>query len=305
MTGIVLVLGASGLFGSHAARAFADAGWQVRRYSRGTDMTRAAQGVDVIVNGLNPPMYHNWAQLIPQITAQVIAAGLASGACVIVPGNVYPYGAQLGPWGPDTPHRPVARKGHIRAAMETQYQAATRRGLRVILLRGGDYLAADYKGTAMNSLNLRTAAKGVITLGGAADVPRAYACLPDMARAAVALADLRASLPAFADLPFAGLTFSMQQWRAEMTAQSGRAFRFTAFPWWVMRLLSPFWELARELPEMRYLYDTPHRMDPGPLDAILPEFALTPLAQVVAEHLSALAIDGSGQRNLDPNRAVT
>ena len=94
----VLVLGASGLFGSRAAQAFGAAGWQVRRYQRGTDMTAAAMGADVIVNGMNPPMYHNWAQLIPQITSQVLGAAKASGATVIVPGNVYPYGNQPGPW---------------------------------------------------------------------------------------------------------------------------------------------------------------------------------------------------------------
>ncbi|MBC7676083.1 MAG: NAD-dependent epimerase/dehydratase family protein, partial [Rhodoferax sp.] len=73
----VLILGASGLFGSHAATAFQDAGWTVRRYIRGTDMGRAAIGADLIVNALNPPKYHNWARLIPQITAQVIAAAKA------------------------------------------------------------------------------------------------------------------------------------------------------------------------------------------------------------------------------------
>ena len=75
MTGTVLVLGASGLFGSRTAQAFAAAGWQVRNYKRGTDMNAVAIGADVIVNGLNPPMYHDWARLIPQLTAQVIAAG--------------------------------------------------------------------------------------------------------------------------------------------------------------------------------------------------------------------------------------
>jgi len=54
----VLVLGASGLFGSHAAQAFAEAGWTVRRFRRGSDMAAAAQGAQVIVNGLNPPKYH-------------------------------------------------------------------------------------------------------------------------------------------------------------------------------------------------------------------------------------------------------
>lgn len=95
----VLVLGASGNFGSRAAEAFEAAGWAVRRYRRGTDMAAAAQGAGLIVNGLNPPNYHAWDRLIPQITSQVLAAARSSGATVLVPGNVYAYGDQPGPGG--------------------------------------------------------------------------------------------------------------------------------------------------------------------------------------------------------------
>ena len=42
MDKVVLIAGANGLFGSHAAKAFAAAGWQVRKYQRGTDMAAAA-----------------------------------------------------------------------------------------------------------------------------------------------------------------------------------------------------------------------------------------------------------------------
>ena len=45
---VVLIAGASGLFGSHASAAFAAAGWQVRHYQRGTEMN--AMGADVIVS---------------------------------------------------------------------------------------------------------------------------------------------------------------------------------------------------------------------------------------------------------------
>ena len=84
----VLVLGASGLFGGHVAKAFAAAGWQVKTCRRGTDMDAAAQGVDVIVNGLNPPKYHDWDRIIPATTRQAIAAAAASAATLWVPGNV-------------------------------------------------------------------------------------------------------------------------------------------------------------------------------------------------------------------------
>ena len=302
MSGTVLVLGASGNFGARMAEAFAAAGWKVRRYRRGTDMAAAAKGADLIVNGLNPPMYHNWATLIPQITDQVIAAALASGATVLIPGNVYPYGVEPAPWGPATPHRPVARKGTIRATMEARYKAATTQGLRVIILRAGDFLDERSKTTAMASFYLRRLNAGVITAGGAADVPRAYAYLPDMARAAVALADQRATLPAFADIPFAGLTFTMTDLRDELARQMRRPLVIKPFGWWMMRLLAPFWELARELPEMRYLYDTPHRLDPAPLKALLPGFQGATLAAVVAAHLTLS--QPSGQGKVNPDRAV-
>jgi nucleoside-diphosphate-sugar epimerase len=286
MSGTILVLGASGNIGSRVAEAFAAAGWTVRRFVRGTDMTAAAMGADVIFNGLNPPMYHDWARLIPEITTAVIAAGLASGATVVIPGNVYPYGAEPAPWGPETPHRPVARKGRIRAEMEARLKAACAQGLRVIILRAGDFLDERSRTTAMNAFYLRRVKAGVITAGGAVDVPRAYAYLPDMARAVVALVARRADLPGFADIPFAGLTFTMTELRDALAQRMGRPLAIRPFAWWMMRLLGPFWELARELPEMRYLYDTPHRLDPGPLQAILPGFAGATLAEVVTAHVA-------------------
>jgi nucleoside-diphosphate-sugar epimerase len=284
MAGTALVAGASGNFGGAMVKALQAAGWTVRPYQRGTDMAAAAVGCDIIVNGLNPPLYHDWARLIPQITAQVVAAARASGARVMVPGNVYPYGTQPGPWRPDTPHRPCSRKGAIRAEMELAYRAS---GVPVVILRGGDFLDATSPTTFLNMITLKGVAKGKLATAGKPVVPRAYAYLPDMARAAVALAELRADLPRFADIPFAGLTFSMADLKAEIEKQTGRALRYQNFPWWVMRLASPVWELARELVEMRYLFDLPHRLDDQLLTKLLPGFRMTPFDQVIAAHLAS------------------
>lgn len=286
MTGTVLIAGANGLFGRRVAEAFTAAGWTVRRFVRGTDMAQAAQGTDVIVNGMNPPMYHNWAGLLPKITEEVLAAARASGATVLLPGNVYPYGREPGPWGPDTPHRPVSRKGAIRARLEAQYREAAAQGVQVIVLRAGDFLDSGDGATAMRAFSLRSFARGWITTGGGADVPRAYAYLPDMARVAVALAARRAELPAFSDIPFPGHTFSMRDFAVEASLQTGRPTRTRLFGWWMMTLASPFWELARELSEMRYLYETPHRLDPAPLARLIPGIQLTPFAEVVAAQIA-------------------
>ncbi len=292
MAQTALVLGASGGFGGQVALALQGAGWDVRRYRRGTDMTTAAKGADLIVNGLNPPAYHDWDRLIPEITSSVLAAGQASGATLLVPGNVYPYGMEPTPWGPDTPHRPVSRKGRIRAEMEARYLAAADRGQRTILLRGGDFLLPEAPQMLMNRMILAKAGQGRITALGPADVLHAYAYLPDMARAAVALAKLGPALPAYADIPFAGHAFTINDLAARVARLTGRPMRVTQFPLWFFTLVAPFWELARELREMLYLNRYPHELDPGPLRRWLPDWQDTPLDEVILRHLQALGLQG-------------
>ena len=291
MTRTALILGASGGFGGQVALALQAAGWRIDRYQRGTDMTRAARGAALIVNGLNPPGYHNWDKLIPEITQSVIAAGRASGATLLIPGNVYPYGMEPGPWGPDTPHRPNSRKGRIRAEMEASYRrAAESGGPRTILLRGGDFLLPSAPQMLMNRMILAGVAKGKVTAMGPADVLHAYAFLPDMARAAVGLAALGDALPAYADIPFAGHAFTINDLAARVARLTGRKMKVTHFPLWYFTLVSPFWELARELREMLYLNCFPHQMDPAPLRRWLPDYHDTPLDEVILAHLKPVKL---------------
>ncbi|WP_374435514.1 epimerase [Tabrizicola sp.] len=285
-----LILGASGGFGGQVAKALESAGWTVRRYQRGTDMIAAAKGAALIVNGLNPPAYHDWDTLIPQITTQVLTAGKASGATILVPGNVYPYGMEPGPWNADTPHRPVARKGRIRAEMEAQYRAAADQGQRTILLRGGDFLLPEAPQMVMNRLILGEVAKGKVTTLGDPEALHAYAYLPDMARSAVALVAMGDALPAYADIPFAGHAFTISDLASRISRLTGRPMRIKSFPRWIFTLASPFWELARELREMLYLYDHPHRLDPEPLRRWLPDWQDTDLDTVIARHLQGRVI---------------
>lgn len=284
----VLIMGASGHAGSAFANAFAKAGWQVRRYRRGTDPARAAQGTDLIINAMNPPDYHDWARQIPLITDLAMTAARASGARVLIPGNVYVYGQQLGPWSANTPHRPCSRKGHIRVEMEAAWRAS---GLPVTILRGGDFIDADQDGFSMDRVVLKDLHKGKIVAMGAPDAKRAYAYLPDFARAAAALSQVE-DLPVFADIPFAGHTFSLTELSEEITRQTARTPRITPFAWWILRLASPVWELARELNEMRYLFDHPHQLDGERLASLLPDIEATPLSDVVARMLAAKGLAG-------------
>ncbi|MEY1554177.1 NAD-dependent epimerase/dehydratase family protein [Yoonia sp. R2331] len=279
MTQTVLILGASGKIGSHAADTFLNAGWQVRRYDRATgDMTAAAMGADVIVNGLNPPAYQNWAVTIPAITQQVIAAAKASGATVIIPGNIYNYGDQPGVLSENTPQTPNTRKGKIRVEMEQAYRAS---GVRTIVLRAGNFIDPNGNGDAMSMMLLRAIKQGKVTAMGDPDVMQTYAYVPDWARAAQMLADKRDTLPTFADIPFPGHAFSTTQLRDAIAQATGRRITMTHFPWWLMTALAPVWTLARELREMRYLFEMPHTLSADRFDTVLPDFAPTPLEQVM------------------------
>ena len=283
MTKTVLILGGSGKIGAHSAAAFRNAGWQVRLYDRKSgDMTAAAKGVDVIVNGLNPPAYHNWARLIPQITRQVIAAAEGSGATVIIPGNVYNFGATPGVWSENTPQSASSRKGRIRIEMEQAYRAS---GVRTVILRAGNFIDPDHNGDVMSLIYLRAIGKGKITAAGKTDVMQAYCYLPDWARAAVALAELRDRLQTFEDIPFAGHAFTVFDLQQELQQTLKRKIRITRFPWLVMTLTAPFWELARELNEMRYLCNTDHQLDGAKLARLLPGFEPTELRTVMTAGL--------------------
>lgn len=293
MTKTVLILGGSGKIGRHATRAFTKAGWTVRQFDRKTDdMTRAAMGADVIVNGLNPPAYHNWKVLIPQITAQVIAAAKASGATVILPGNVYNFGDTPGTWDEHTAQNPVTRKGRIRVEMEQAYRAS---GVQTIVLRAGNFIDPDQTDDIMSMVLMRSITKGRITYPGNPDTMQAYAYLPDWAEAARMLAEKRDSLAQFEDVPLGGLAFSANQLAAHVAQATGRKIKVTGFPWVVFRLTAPFWELAREMLEMRYLWETGHQLSDAKLRALLPEFQPTP---------ASVAMRAGLPRDIHPDNAV-
>ncbi len=296
MQNTVLILGASGKIGSHAAEVFWNAGWTVRRYKRGTDMTAAAAGVDVIINGLNPPAYRNWAEAIPAVTQQVIAAAQASGATVVIPGNIYNFGNQPGTLDENTAQTANTRKGQIRVDMEKAYRQS---GVQTIILRAGNFVDPNGNRDFMSMLAMREIDKGKITATGDPNAMQAYAYVPDWARAALALAEKRETLTQFEDIPFPGHSFTTYQLRDTVATATGRKITVSRFPWWLMTLCAPFWELAREMREMRYLYSMPHRIDGTKFSRMLPGFRSTDLQDVM---LTGLPADINPDKVMRPRR---
>jgi nucleoside-diphosphate-sugar epimerase len=85
--------------------------------------------------------------------------------------------------------------------------------------------------------------------------------------------------------------------RRVVARRGGRAAA-GAFPWWLVRLATPFNETLRELWDMRYLWRRPVRLDNARLAALLGAEPHTPLDDAVERTLGGL-------RCLPPARTQT
>lgn len=269
----------------------------MHKYDRSsTDLNAAASGMDLIVNGWNPP-YTHWAQDLPGLTEQVIAAASATGATVLLPGNVYNFGEGSGPLlGQDTPQAAANPLGRLRTQMEARYRAS---GVQTIVLRAGDFLDTQASGNWYDLIMLKKAQKGRFLYPGDLDTPHAWAYLPDLARAAVQLAERRRALGPFTDVPFPGFTLTGRELAALTGAGLGRPLKLKRMSWLPIHLARPVWPMARHLIEMRYLWSMPHQLNVETFNAMLPGFEPTSV-----EHALALAARAATGAEVDPDQPV-
>lgn len=275
----VLILGSNGRFGRNASLAFQNAGWSVRTFDRRRDtLDNAAQGVDVVVNAWNPP-YTDWARMVPGLHRQVIDVAARAGATVIVPGNLYVFGADTpGPWFGGSPHQAQNPLGRIRAEMEEAYRRST---VRTIILRAGDFIDTCASGNWFDQVMIKSLSRGRLTYPGNPDIPHAWAYLPDLAGTAVMLAELRDALPRFCDVPFPGYTLTGAEIAQSLSRVTGREVAVSRMQWWPLQLTRPVWRMAPHLLEMRYLWDLPHQLDGTFLSELIEDVPHTDLDQAM------------------------
>lgn len=252
-----------------------------------TEAAAAAGGVQVVVTALSPD-YTQWARLLPPITAATIDLAAATGATLMLPGNVYNDGNRLpAVLRDDTPFDPSHPKAAQRIALERALaDAARERGVRSIFVRAGDFLGDA--GTWVDLAMAKGLAKGRFTQIGPVDQAHAWAFLPDLARVFVAVAERRAQLAPHTALNHAGFKLTGAELQSAFEAALGRPLRRAGLPWPLLRLATPFSLMLRALFEMRYLWQRPHRLDDGRLRALLGTVPQTPLDAVVRQCLAGL-----------------
>lgn len=319
----VLVLGANGRLGQAAVKAFAVAGWRVLAQTRRTPLGRvsgqafpsgveevyadllnpgpaahgalllAAHGATAVVYAANPA-YTDWHEDAYPMACQGMDIAAKLGARLLFPGNVYNFGADMPPvLLPDTAQRPSSAKGRIRCHIELELQERSRLGLKVTVLRCGDFFGSG-SGSWFDLVIAKDIAKQTLTYPGPLDLVHAWAYLPDVAQSMVQLAST-ADSAAFRIRHFAGYSLSGRELIDALT-EAGRAVgcltrdpvKIKGVPWGIMRVGGWFVPLWRELAEIAYLWQVPHRLDQGALQQLPVSVAVTPLPQALARALREL-----------------
>jgi nucleoside-diphosphate-sugar epimerase len=307
MSSRVLVLGAAGRFGRLAAEAFRDAGWTVASLVRPgaaahapkdtevleldaldhAAVAAAARGADVVLHALNPP-YTDWPRLALPLAYSAITAAETAGATLIFPGSLYNYGSPLPPVIDETtPMRPTSRKGRLRLAIEERMAEAADRGVRVIVLRAGDFFGGG-RGAWMDLVIAKEIRQGRVTYPGPLDVMHEWTYLPDLAAALVRLAAIRETLGRFESFGFAGHAVTGREFIGAMAKATERRLEVKRMGWWLIHALRPFLALPCELSEIAYLWQEPHRIAGDKLKAAIGDVPHTPLDVAVARALQDL-----------------
>jgi nucleoside-diphosphate-sugar epimerase len=316
-TRTALVIGITGSLGREVAGALLRNRWQVRALHRDpsaaassstlpnsvqwvkgdamqpSDVAEAARGTELIVHAANPPNYRNWRGLALPMLDNTIAAARISNARILLPATVYNFGVNAPSVVTENSRQiPTSRKGHVRVEMELKLQKASLEGVRSIVVRAGDFFGPGAgnswltRGMVMSRDRART-----VYYPGPREVGHSWAYLPDLAETMVRLIDCGRPMSAYEVFHFRGHWFERG---VEMAEGACRALsiskdRIKPFPWWAVKLGSPFVNAFREMMEMRYLWQVPLQLDNSKLRALIGAEAHTPLGAALAATLDGHA----------------
>jgi len=244
-------------------------------------LTRLAVGATAIHQCANP-RYDRWPAVWPGLHGAALDAAQATGAVLVVTGNLYGYGAGSGVMREDTPLATTETKGRVRAAMWQQAAARTAAGdLRATEVRASDYLGPRATGDAHAGDRLLVPVlRGTVARPvGDPDQPHSWTYLPDLVAAMAAAATTEAAWgrPVLAPTN-PPLTF--RELAGRLAAAAGTAApRIAPLPRAALAVAGLVQPVLREVDRMRYQFVEPFVMDSSASQEML-GLAPTPWDQV-------------------------
>lgn len=291
--GVHAVLGADGAIGQATVAALKSKGMEVKLLTRADadatkveDLLKVLPRSSVVYDCVGLPYSSDvWASGFPAISRALVEACENVGAKIVYFDNVYMYGpAPLPvPFDENTHHAPPSRKGKARkAALDILIDAHHAGRVQVTVGRSADF----YGPAAVNSPYyikfLENMLKGNAPQVAMPEGPvHTYAYTEDMGRALVELALDEGACGEEFHLPV-GPPVKVSEMAALFNKELGRSFSVSHVPDALLRILSLFNPLVREVHEMNYQYRTDYVMSDQKFRQRYPDFAHTPYAEGVA-----------------------
>lgn len=273
-----VVLGATGGAGRAVVHELLDRGYSVRAVSRSggsfpADVTalqadctnpeaarRACEDAAVVYDCLNVP-YEQWAETLPTLTENSIAAAEAADAPLVMTDNLYMYGSSEMPMTEDTPREPVGPKGKLRMELETLLLNAHKKGRTPVAIGRASDFYGPHANSATRELVFEAALNGKTAAWlGSLDAPHTLTYLPDFAWGLVTLGTHQ---EAFGDVwhlpsndPITGRRFIEMVYDEIGAPPSMRAYGY-----WSLTLAGLFDAQVREVKDVLYQFQDPFVMD--------------------------------------------
>ncbi|MFI1937916.1 NAD-dependent epimerase/dehydratase family protein [Streptomyces purpureus] len=247
-------------------------------------LVEASQGAAAIFSCAAPP-YHRWVAEWPALASSLCAAAEATGAVLVMLGNLYGYGPVDGPMTEKLPLAATGPKGRVRAAVWERARTLHDQGrIKAVEVRASDFFGpgvTDGGHLAARVMPRLLRGKPVSTLGDP-DAPHSWSYLPDVARALVEVVGEERAWGQTWHVPTEP-PLSTREMVARLSDRSGTGpvavRRISPAALGVASLFSP---LIRELKEIRYQFDRSFVLDSSAYEAAFTVRA-TPIDEQVKE----------------------
>lgn len=295
-----VVFGANGGLGQALVRQLAEQGKRVRAVTRSGQAPappavepaqadardqaatrQASAGAGVIFHAVNVP-YAHWPEMLPPILENLIAASASANARLVYGDNLYMYGKVDGPLHEDLPNRPVGKKGQVRAGLADRLIAAHEEGrVQAVIGRASDFLGPGATNTITGQLVIEPMLKGKKAMWiGSLDAPHSISYIDDVVRGLILLGE-RDQAPGQvwhipASEPLTGRQF------IEMTCeQAGQPPAYGVYNRTMMRWVSLFSAMVREVLENLYQFEQPFVLEGSKFERAFGPFETTPHREAI------------------------
>ena len=297
MDRIHVVFGATGAIGSAIVRQLAAPGEFVRAIARDPEeamdmlpstagvvggnadsldiVLRACRGATTVYDCVNT-RYSKWAELLPKVTANILAGAREAGARLVFPDSVYGYGPfQQVPATEDHPRAVTTKKGRLRNELEQMLLDAHARGdVQVLIPRFPDFYGPFVTNALVRPMFEAALAGKTATWPMSLDTLHDMVYIDDAAAAAVLLATSDDCYGQVWHVPGAGpitgrqfleTAFKAAGNRPNMRVVGQRMYRFFGF----------FIPDAGEMTELLYEFAQPLVLDGSKFARRFPDFRYT------------------------------